>query len=192
MGTSSFLGTIAVSTRSAERRTNLTWLLLTGLDEASCLQPALDFAERQGAKPPQPQPRSYGPRAHVSLAVARSAVRSLPLDWQALLPRVSPWLATSSSRHWETYHFPSRQTVAAKGRFMASLFHREGRAVHALAGAAIVPQCLIGSAGRHMRRAGRSITLPSSLGRWSPSTSQRILNPRRSRLDQPPLSLIHI
>src|ERR1039457_3993872 len=40
---------------------------------------------------------------------------------------VSPWLATSSSRHWETYHRPSRQTVAANGRFMTSLFHGQER-----------------------------------------------------------------
>src|SRR5450432_2199872 len=39
---------------------------------------------------------------------------------------VSPWLATSSSKHWETYHFPSRQTVAANGRFMILFFHRQG------------------------------------------------------------------
>src|SRR5664279_4438194 len=37
---------------------------------------------------------------------------------------VSPRVATSSSKHWETYHFPSRQTVAANGRFMTSFFHR--------------------------------------------------------------------
>src|ERR1035441_9165505 len=39
---------------------------------------------------------------------------------------VSPWLAMSSSKHWETYHFPSRQTVAVNGRFVTSLFHRQG------------------------------------------------------------------
>src|SRR5580658_9273877 len=37
---------------------------------------------------------------------------------------VSPWLATSSSRHWDTYQLPSRQTVAANGRVIFSLFHR--------------------------------------------------------------------
>ena len=40
-------------------------------------------------------------------------------------PSVSPWLATSTSRHWETYHFPSRQTVAANGRFMPPFFHTQ-------------------------------------------------------------------
>ena len=36
---------------------------------------------------------------------------------------VAPWLAMSISRHWDTYQLPSRQTVAANGRFMALLFH---------------------------------------------------------------------
>ena len=37
---------------------------------------------------------------------------------------LSPWLAISTSRHCETYHFPSRQTVAANGCFMTTFFHR--------------------------------------------------------------------
>jgi len=47
----------------------------------------------------------------------------------------SPWLATSTSRHCETNQFPSRQTVAANGRFMPTFSHGHhvsGRTVGAL------------------------------------------------------------
>src|SRR5208337_2232409 len=39
---------------------------------------------------------------------------------------VSPWLATSTSKHWETYQFPSRQTDAANGRFMTVILAQDG------------------------------------------------------------------
>jgi len=51
---------------------------LTDFDEADSLKPALDFSEGLGLKPPQPQPRSFGPRAGGLPAVIRSRARSLP------------------------------------------------------------------------------------------------------------------
>src|SRR5580700_9512798 len=36
---------------------------------------------------------------------------------------VRPWLATSTSRHWETNQSPSRQTVAENGRFINQSWH---------------------------------------------------------------------
>ena len=40
---------------------------------------------------------------------------------------VRPWLATSTSRHWETNQSPSRQTVAENGRFIKQSWHNRRR-----------------------------------------------------------------
>src|ERR1017187_10890612 len=85
-GISRFWGTMAVSTTSPARRTNLTWLPFC-FDEAGRLKPALDLAERLGLKRPQPRPRSSGHRAAWLLAAARSAVPALPSGWQEPPPR---------------------------------------------------------------------------------------------------------
>src|ERR1035441_6237321 len=42
---------------------------------------------------------------------------------------VPPWLAMSTSWHWETYQFPSCHMVAVKGRFMSSFFHKRAEAI---------------------------------------------------------------
>jgi hypothetical protein len=43
---------------------------------------------------------------------------------------VRPWLATSISKHWATYHLPSRQVLAVNARramspFRARIHHRQ-------------------------------------------------------------------
>src|SRR5260370_32643078 len=97
---------------------------LTDLRKTNSLQPALDFAEGQRPKPPQPRPRRYAVSADGWLGAVQSAVRGLLyLRFSSASSSVAPWLAISLSRHWHPYQLPSRQTVAANGRFMALLFH---------------------------------------------------------------------
>jgi hypothetical protein len=55
--------------------------LLANLGESCSLEPALDFAEGLGLKPPQPLPRPSEPWVAAWLAAIRSEVPALPLGW---------------------------------------------------------------------------------------------------------------
>ncbi len=95
--------------------------LLADLHKAGSFQPALDLAVGLRLS----RANLYLDRAHLGRA---RGLRRLEMEFhrffqvgESLFFRL-PLLAISTSRHCETYHFPSRQTVAANGRFMTSFF----------------------------------------------------------------------
>ncbi len=66
--------------------------LLAALEKTRNFQPALNFAEWQWSKPPQPRPRWFGSWAAGWRAEARSKAPKPPLNYQELLLRFRPGL----------------------------------------------------------------------------------------------------
>jgi hypothetical protein len=80
--------------------------LLADLFKTCGFKSALDLAKTERAKPPQPPPsiwRTFGGWVAIGGSKCYS---SASRKFARASSSVRPWLATSTSRHWETNHFP--------------------------------------------------------------------------------------
>jgi hypothetical protein len=111
------------------------WVLETDREQVESVEPQRDLwiGSRYRDLPPAEslrRPTSTSIKRTSGGGIGRGGPKwssSASFKFASASSSVSPWLATSTSRHWETHQFPSRQTDAVKARFMTSFFHTAPR-----------------------------------------------------------------